>query len=183
MARVGTCSSRCQPPASLNPSNRTANTRSSACPHCPPPSTPHLQRALPRECQRLCPVRLLRDGGTPRAGGLAALRAAHAAGVERDGHALLGDVQLQAVPAQHVLAHRGLAPRALQEGQVLLGARAGAGQRDVVDVRLGRLLAAPLPLLALLALRLRVHQVLVVGCGGGRRRAGSAGRVGWWQTG
>ena len=42
---------------------------------------------------------------------------AYARDGEGDGDVLLGDVELQAVPGEHHLHHRGHAPAALEEGQ------------------------------------------------------------------
>ena len=65
-------------------------------------------------------------GGAAGGRGLAALGAAHAGGIESNGDSLLGDVQLEAVPAQHVLAHGRHLAGTLQEGQVLLGPTGGS---------------------------------------------------------
>ena len=77
-------------------------------------------------CRLNTPKQAHLHGGAAGSRRLAALGAAHAGGVEGNGDSLLGDVQLQAVPAQHIFAHGGHLARTLQEGKVLLRPAGGS---------------------------------------------------------
>mmetsp|Transcript_573 Transcript_573/g.1811 ORF Transcript_573/g.1811 Transcript_573/m.1811 type:complete len:797 (-) Transcript_573:531-2921(-) len=116
----------------------------------------HLDLAVPLEHE----AAHQRDGRL-RVDGVLAGGRAHAREREGYGGRLLDDVDLEAVPAEHVLTERGVLAVALEEGQELarLGARALG---DVVDVVHRRVLGAVEPLLPLLGLLLRGQERFVV---------------------
>mmetsp|Transcript_6774 Transcript_6774/g.14970 ORF Transcript_6774/g.14970 Transcript_6774/m.14970 type:complete len:211 (-) Transcript_6774:1258-1890(-) len=84
-----------------------------------------------------------------------------ARGGKHDADTLLGDLQLETVPAQHVLHHSQHFASALEERQVLLGFGSAAGQGHVVDAVSCGFLGAVDAALAALGQLLALQQALV----------------------